>query len=242
MRGFVSLCLFLMTCLITLNKESVQGTKRKFAPSYCRTLKFNCQRESHSDHICCKFPLPEGDEVEVPDRPRPLIAIRPFLAGQRPFTPGKKEPEQETEEAVSDGKIVESDGTISPTTTTTTTTTASTLVQSNRRGSSSRNKPNINKSSKPRICQRITINCQENPDHRCCENQNNSEEAPTTTVTTTTTTTTTTQAPTDYSDEYEYKEGSDYESYGDPQQRIPAECFTAKLDCANDPSHPCCAF
>eukprot|EP00096_Caligus_rogercresseyi_P004317 TRINITY_DN1853_c0_g1_i1.p1 TRINITY_DN1853_c0_g1~~TRINITY_DN1853_c0_g1_i1.p1 ORF type:complete len:215 (-),score=41.42 TRINITY_DN1853_c0_g1_i1:91-735(-) len=210
MKGYVSLFLLMMTCL------SVSGTKRKFAPAYCIRLRFNCQRDSHAGHICCKFPLPEGEEAEkeAQRQPHPFIKIRPI--GIRPH-PIVKEAKPETEE----GEEILTESSDNTSTTTTTSTTS--------RPSNPGRRPRPALNAQPRICQRISVNCEETPDHRCC-----SKEASSTTSTTTTTTTTPLpKLPEEYQEytgEYEYSD------------EIPEECYTAEFDCEADPNYPCCAF
>lgn len=42
----------------------VECEERKVAPSYCLRFKLNCESDAKKKHVCCTYPLPEGDEVE----------------------------------------------------------------------------------------------------------------------------------------------------------------------------------
>ena len=43
----------------------------------------------------------------------------------------------------------------------------------NRNNNRNTPKPNVNINSKPRICQRLVVNCKTSPEHRCCLYQQN---------------------------------------------------------------------
>ena len=63
MRNLVwlSSCLgfLLLVCIIGHGVEG--GSKRKYAPTYCLRLKFNCASKDKKKHVCCMFPLPVTD-------------------------------------------------------------------------------------------------------------------------------------------------------------------------------------
>lgn len=46
-----------------LSKKATSSSD-KYAPPFCRRLKFNCNNSKSSSHACCRYPLPPGSPTQ----------------------------------------------------------------------------------------------------------------------------------------------------------------------------------
>lgn len=140
----------------------------KYAPNYCLRFRFNCNRPEKKSHVCCLYPQnpnPSGGEEKRPT-PNYGTAVK-FRPVKLPKTKPKK-PEEDINEQQ------EQDGTKKP---------SASLANlkkgrpefnpSNSGGIVSKKQPLKKKKTnkKPRICQRLVVNCKKNAEHRCCQYQ-----------------------------------------------------------------------
>lgn len=143
----------------------------KYAPNYCLRFRFNCNRPEKKSHVCCLYPLPDKDKADQEEkRPTPnygtAVKFRPV---KLPKTNPKKtdnDSNNERGESNSGGRNKPSASlanlgkgrpNFNPSTATAATT--------SKPKSSQKKKSNI----RPRICERLVINCKNSPEHRCCQ-------------------------------------------------------------------------
>ena len=68
MRLAVIALALVLVCLV----GSGSGSKRKYAPSYCLRLKFNCASAQKKKHVCCLYPLPIQGNGLITESPESL--------------------------------------------------------------------------------------------------------------------------------------------------------------------------
>jgi len=158
----------------------------KFAPAYCARMRFNCQRQA--GHVCCRFPLPpeDGDEAGLARTKHAsaagVVRIRPIRLPARPEVPAAEAKNGQKEEVPVQKAGQKKPSKPSPNMRhrpggivhmmkrkrpqvkqappSKPLTTKHTLASAARR-----------KKKKPRICQRLVVNCKSSPEHRCCQFQ-----------------------------------------------------------------------
>merc|ERR1711953_165174 len=143
-----------LSILMTMTSVVLAANEVKYAPNYCLRFRFNCQSESKRDHVCCLYPLPNGNEA--PSRPNnnAMMKFRPIRLPNR----------KNTEENVSTERpqpINKNPNRPLP----------------NDRRTTSTSAPVIG-TSRPRICQRLIVNCASKPEHRCCQYEVEVAETP----------------------------------------------------------------
>merc|ERR1711953_433745 len=143
-----------LSILMTMTSVVLAANEVKYAPNYCLRFRFNCQSESKRDHVCCLYPLPNGNEA--PSRPNnnAMMKFRPIRLPNR----------KNTEENVSTERpqpINKNPNRPLP----------------NNRRTTSTSAPVIG-TSRPRICQRLIVNCASKPEHRCCQYEVEVAETP----------------------------------------------------------------
>merc|ERR1711953_769359 len=143
-----------LSILMTMTSVVLAANEVKYAPNYCLRFRFNCQSESKRDHVCCLYPLPNGNEA--PSRPNnnAMMKFRPIRLPNR----------KNTEENVSTERpqpINKNPNRTLP----------------NNRRTTSTSAPVIG-TSRPRICQRLIVNCVSKPEHRCCQYEVEVAETP----------------------------------------------------------------
>merc|ERR1719510_1424851 len=162
--------------------------QKKFAPAYCLRFKFNCNNEAKKGHVCCIYPLPENGQATDNNHKSPLgpkLHIRPIKLPAKTRQPSidgsnPKEDFKKPQKTTNNNK------------------------KNSRPGTSPLNRKSVNKNrstsprpdnrKRPRICQRLVVNCKTSPDHRCCSyeqkiNTITTEASVTTSPTTTASTT-----------------------------------------------------
>ena len=82
------LCSFVCLSILCLASVSCQQTKDvKYAPNYCLRFRFNCQRESQKEHVCCLYPLPidlkANEQARRPTNNGAAIKFRPVRLPNR---------------------------------------------------------------------------------------------------------------------------------------------------------------
>ena len=158
----------------------------KYAPNYCLRFRFNCNRPEKKSHVCCLYPLPEnGNENEEEKRPTPnygtAVKFRPV---KLPKTNPKKgdndnsgsgnDQRGDTNPGPSRNKPSASPANLgkgrpkfSPSSTATS---AAAAKQPPLSKPSKKSRPSkIKSGARPRICERLVINCSNSPEHRCCQ-------------------------------------------------------------------------
>ena len=86
---FIYLSIFCWLSMISVVQAQQSSKEVKYAPNYCLRFRFNCQSESKRDHVCCLYPLPNGNEA--PSRPIANNAMMKF----RPIRlPNRKTPKK----------------------------------------------------------------------------------------------------------------------------------------------------
>ena len=75
-----------LSILMTMTSVVLAANEVKYAPNYCLRFRFNCQSESKRDHVCCLYPLPNGNEA--PSRPNnnAMMKFRPIRLPNRKNT------------------------------------------------------------------------------------------------------------------------------------------------------------
>jgi len=161
----------LLLLLVTAGLISLAcGAKRKYAPSYCLRLKFNCANAEKRRHVCCMFPLPVSQsppEAELnADDGVGVKRIRPLRLPSRTSSSGDGDANG-SESNSKDGQRYD------------------VFNQKKRKAKDpkakkaavSRDKPDVEGQQPPvvnigkklpRICQRLVVNCRSSPSHRCC--------------------------------------------------------------------------
>ena len=158
----------------------------KYAPNYCLRFRFNCNRPEKKSHVCCLYPLPEnGNENEEEKRPTPnygtAVKFRPV---KLPKTNPKKgdndnsgsgnDQRGDTNPGPSRNKPSASPANLgkgrpkfSPSSTATSAAAAKQppLSKPSKKSTSSKIKSGV----RPRICERLVIDCINSPEHRCCQ-------------------------------------------------------------------------
>jgi len=144
----------------------------KYAPNYCLRFRFNCNRPEKKSHVCCLYPLPDKGQADQEEkRPTPnygtAVKFRPVKLPKT--NPKKTEIDNNNERgetnnggrnkpSASLANLGKGRPNFNPSTATTATT-------SKPKSSSLKKKSNI----RPRICERLVINCKNSPEHRCCQ-------------------------------------------------------------------------
>ncbi len=122
---------------------------------------------------------------------------------------------------------------------------------------------------RPRICERLVINCKNSPEHRCCQYENAQSDAageettdlpPRDEIPVDANRVKVKEVPTvvkgeaipvpiDIVNDTQKKFAdiiNDEVTIGvptdEPYNRIPTECFTQTFDCVKDPTNPCCMY
>merc|ERR1711936_444194 len=158
-----------MGTLLLLNRSGTKlfqaklSSKKKLAPAYCLRFKFNCNNEAKKGHVCCIYPLPENGQVTDNGHKSPLgpkLHIRPIKLPARtrqPLLDGSTNLKDDFKKPINNSKKNSRPG-------------ASPL--NTRKGSSTKNRSTSPRPGdnlkRPRICQRLVVNCKTSPDHRCC--------------------------------------------------------------------------
>ena len=84
---FIYLSIFCWLSMISVVQAQQSSKEVKYAPNYCLRFRFNCQSESKRDHVCCLYPLPNGNEA--PSRPianNAMMKFRPIRLPNRKNT------------------------------------------------------------------------------------------------------------------------------------------------------------
>jgi len=138
--------------------QSAGQPQRKFAPAYCLRFKFNCARPEKKGHVCCLYPLPENaQQAQQQASPGAGLNIRPI---RLPISKNPASSENENEENRNKPASNKS-------------TNKKNSRPNNRNNSRNTPKPNQGIKNRPRICQRLVVNCKSSPEHRCCLYQQN---------------------------------------------------------------------
>jgi len=139
----------------------------KYAPNYCLRFRFNCQRPEKKSHVCCLYPQnpnPSGGQEKRPS-PNYGTAVK-FRPVKLPKVKPKKSEDDTNEENEKD-----KNGNDKP----------SASLANLKKGRPEFNpgtakKPVLKKQiqkikskARPRICQRLVVNCKQNSEHRCCQ-------------------------------------------------------------------------
>ena len=152
--------------VIFMTDALVEGAKRKYAPSYCLRLKFNCASAAKKKHVCCLYPLPIESKGLLATSPNVSPDVAEGVKKIRPL----RLPSRATQ-SVDDGSIDTSNG--------------ERYDVFNQKKKS--NKPEKKKAfspkptalpnpvtkmgKRPRVCLRLVINCRTNSRHRCCRTE-----------------------------------------------------------------------
>lgn len=229
----------------------------KYAPSYCLRFRFNCERPEKKGHVCCIYPLPDagGAAQEQASPPATNIRFRPLklptaCVKNSEETSDDKQGHHQNKPAASSvinkGRPLPKSGSGSSSNSRTTT-----------------KAPGFN--VKPRICERLVINCKNSPEHRCCQYEALAAEetTPRDDIPVDANTVKVKEVPIVVKGEAipvplenpaeeeafkKYEEIINHDKAASvvpddaPYERIPAECFTEAFDCQLDPGHKCCPF
>jgi len=168
-------CQWFLTLLIVYYVVSVpprvsatpqQGDDKpvKYAPNYCLRFRFNCQRPEKKSHVCCLYPQnpnPSGGEEKRPS-PNYGTAVK-FRPVKLPKVKPKKSEDDTNEENEKDKGNSDKPS-------------ASLANLKKGRPEFNPKKPVLKKQhqkikskARPRICQRLVVNCKQNSEHRCCQ-------------------------------------------------------------------------
>ena len=126
----------------------------KYAPSYCLRFRLNCNRPEKKKHVCCLYPLPDGgsntDQRKTGPNYGTAVKFRP---AKLPCT--KKKPEEPVVTVTQrSNKKPTPPKKLSPVT----------PGPKKKPGKTNPRSP----TSRPRICQRLVVDCKNSPKHRCC--------------------------------------------------------------------------
>lgn len=157
----------------------------KYAPNYCLRFRFNCNRPEKKSHVCCLYPLPEnGNENEEEKRPTPnygtAVKFRPV---KLPKTETKKDDNDNTgngndQRAASNpvprrntpSASLANLGKGRPKFSPSSAATSAAAAKKPLPKPSKKSRPSkIKSGARPRICERLVINCSNSPEHRCCQ-------------------------------------------------------------------------
>ena len=158
----------------------------KYAPNYCLRFRFNCNRPEKKSHVCCLYPLPEnGNENEEEKRPTPNYGTAVKF---RPVKLPKTNPKKGDNDNSGSGNDQRGDANPGPRrnqpsaslanlgkgrpkfSPSSTATSAAAAKQPPLSKPSKKSRPSkIKSGARPRICERLVINCSNSPEHRCCQ-------------------------------------------------------------------------
>merc|ERR1711953_733622 len=75
-----------LSILMTMTSVVLAANEVKYAPNYCLRFRFNCQSESKRDHVCCLYPLPNGNEAPSRPNSNAMMKFRPIRLPNRKNT------------------------------------------------------------------------------------------------------------------------------------------------------------
>jgi len=157
----------------------------KYAPNYCLRFRFNCNRPEKKSHVCCLYPLPEnGNENQEEKRPTPNYGTAVKF---RPVKLPKSNPKKGDNDNSGNGNDQRADSKPGPRrnkpsaslanlgkgrpkfSPSSKATSAAAAKQPPPKPSKKSRPSKIKSGARPRICERLVINCSNSPEHRCCQ-------------------------------------------------------------------------
>jgi hypothetical protein len=182
-------CLFFVLAASFYVCAAADETKPvKYAPAYCTSLKFNCM--ASAKHVCCKWPHPPAGEngAGVDGAPNArvrgagLVRIRPIRlpaadesGGEQKDASAEKEHTDNNQPKGSpvvrqrhQSSLLNRRKPVSGQPPPTQHKPKEATSQNKDNNSSSFKRP-VTAKTKPRICLRLVVNCNNSPDHRCCQ-------------------------------------------------------------------------